>query len=329
MKLSELVNYYNRLCELSTKNSQHSADVDIEYIIQLTQSTELKNAKIEVMSAFDKFELEFDQLKAKIYDQIREQEKPYLQDSYKFYEKDRGFRYEWLQKPHPSNDILVQEEQLKLHVEQLLTRRLPLAEGSKEIIEARLARYSGWHNTGMILHPGPIPEWASQMVSLDPIYYVDENYELLRPAMAQFPKEYQNRIRAYTIREDRDEEILWQLPNNQFGVVMAWNFFNHRPFEVIRRYLTEIYNKMRPGSILMMTYNDCDRWPGVAAVENCAALYTPGSLILNYANSLGFEMVFSYHDGGHWTWVEFQKPGNRPSLRGAQPLAQILPKPIA
>jgi len=110
---------------------------------------------------------------------------------------------------------------------------------------------------------------------------------------------------------------------------MAWNFFNHRPFEIIRRYLTELYNKMRPGGVLMMTYNDCDRWPGVAAAENRAALYTPGSLILNFADNLGFEKVFSYDDTGPWTYVEFQKPGNRPSLRGSQPMAQILPKPVA
>jgi hypothetical protein len=136
-------------------------------------------------------------------------------------------------------------------------------------------------------------------------------------------------LRPYVIREDQDQNILWQLPNNQFGVVLAWNYFNYRPFEVIRQYLTEIYTKLHPSGKLLMTYNDCDRWPGVVAVESSAGLYTPGSLIQSFAESLGFEQTFTYNNNGPWTWVEFTKPGEWDSLRGGQALAKILPKPVA
>jgi hypothetical protein len=177
----------------------------------------------------------------------------------------------------------------------------------------------------MILHPGT-ESWIHHMVSNDPLYLVDESHDLLEPTMLQFNELYQRRLRPYVIREDRDQNILWQLPNNQFGVVLAWNYFNYRPFELIRQYLTEFYAKLHPGGKLLMTYNDCDRWPGVLAVESSAGLYTPGSLIRSFAESLGFEQTFIYHNNGPWTWVEFSKPGEWDSLRGGQALAKIIPK---
>ena len=181
----------------------------------------------------------------------------------------------------------------------------------------------------MILRPGR-ESWIDNMVNNDPIYLVDENYDLLKPTLLRFNEIYQRRLRTYIIREDQeDEEILWQLPEGQFGLVLAWNYFNNRPFEIIRRYLTELYTKMQPGGTLLMTFNDCDRWPGVKAVESGVGLYTPGSLIQGFANHLGFEEHFAYHDDGPWTWLELRKPGERQSLRGGQALAKILPKPVA
>jgi hypothetical protein len=49
-------------------------------------------------------------------------------------------------------------------------------------------------------------------------------------------------------------------------------------------------------------------------------------MILSFAESLGFELTFTFHDDGPWTWVEFQKPGEWNSLRGGQTLAKIVPK---
>jgi hypothetical protein len=80
--------------------------------------------------------------------------------------------------------------------------------------------------------------------------------------------------------------------------------------------------------MLLMTYNDCDRWQGVLSAETGTALYTPGSLITSFAESLGFEQTFSYHDNGPWTWIELRKPGEWNSYRGGQALARILPKPV-
>jgi SAM-dependent methyltransferase len=323
--LSDLVSYYNQLCNLTSKEVRQSTARELQAIADLSQDSQLENLKVDILNSFDQFEGEFNIVKNRVYDQIRKEEQIYLQNSYKAYEEYRSHRYEWLKTPHPSDLVEVQEANLRMHVENILNNRLPLADESQELIMNRITRVSSWQNTTMILRPGT-EQWINNMVNNDPMYLVDENYDLLTPAMAQFNEIYQNRLRPYVIREDQEQDILWQLPDNQFGLVLAWNYFNHRPFEIVRRYLIELYRKMRPGGMLLMTYNDCDRWQGVKAVEAQVGLYTPGSLIQGFAESLGFEQRFIYHDEGPWTWIEFRKPGEWQSLRGGQTLAKIVPK---
>jgi hypothetical protein len=64
-------------------------------------------------------------------------------------------------------------------------------------------------------------------------------------------------------------------------------------------------------------------------VEQKYCCYTPGHLIMQLAQTLGFEIVFKWSDEGPWTWLELQRPGELTSVRGGQALAKIIPKPIA
>ena len=107
---------------------------------------------------------------------------------------------------------------------------------------------------------------------------------------------------------------------------MAYNFFEFKPFEIMKRYFVEIFTKLKPGGVLAMTFNDCDRDKGVMLVENHFCCYTPGCLVKELAKSLGFEIEFEWSDQGSTTWIEFKKPGHRQSLRGGQALAKIIPK---
>jgi hypothetical protein len=85
----------------------------------------------------------------------------------------------------------------------------------------------------------------------------------------------------------------------------------------------EIYNKLRPGGILIMSFNDCDRVPGVTLVEQHLACYTPGHLIIQMAKNIGYECFYSWHNGLANTYLELQKPGQLGSIRGGQSLAKI------
>jgi len=335
MKLSDLVRKYNQLCAQSTAEAKKITDENLQSIMHHAQQDELESLRLDILQSFANFETKLENIKKTIHDQIRNQERSYLQESYKKYEQNRAYRYEWFKMELPKDlpaHLADQAEIKKLnvsrHVESQLNKRLDISDTSKDLILNRITRYCGWQNTAMILHPG-LETWIQHMVSCDPLYLVDEDHELLTPSLTQFNELYQHRLRPYILREDQEQDILWQLPDSQFGLILAWNYFDHKPFEVIRRYLVELFKKICPGGMLLMTYNDCDRWPGVVAAEVGTGLYTPGSFIQNFAESVGFETVFNYNEDGTWSWIEFRKPGQLTSLRGGQALAKILPKPVA
>jgi SAM-dependent methyltransferase len=314
---------------MTALDAKKSADIELQKVIYIAQNnSELNNLRATILDSFENFETALNWIKQQTYEQIKNEERPYVEDSYQRYEQSRqqSHRYERFKKPNPNISPEVAEQNIQIYVDSIMNNRLPLSPQSQEFIMNRITRSSSWQNTTMILHPGMGP-WIHKMGDNDPIYLVDEKYELLSPVLSQFNEVHRRKFRTYTIQEDRDQDIFWQLPDNQFGLVLAWNYFNHKPFEVIRRYLTELYKKMRPGGKLLMTYNDCDRWEGVKAVEAKVALYTPGSLIQDFAKSLGFEQTFVYHDNSPWTWAEFRKPGEWQSCRGGQTVATITTKP--
>ena len=315
MRLSELVNYMNLLDVMSAVSTAQQADQDLAKIthvvsssaIQLEQfSSMLTQRQNQVADALRQYESDLVTLKHTLRELITTTEKPWFAESYRLYE----------------------QEMLHETTEYILNRRPEVSDETAQFYCTRLTRHNGWHHAAMILRPGREP-FIHNLLASDPLYLVDESHDLLEPAMAQFNEQYQQRLRPYVIQERSDTAILEQLPKSQFGLIFAYNFFNFRPFEVLKQYLTEIYQKLRPGGTLIMTFNDCDRAKAVMLVEQHYCCYTPGYLVRELAQSLGYQITFAWTNQGPSTWLELRRPGERPSLRGGQALAKILPKPIA
>jgi hypothetical protein len=315
MRLSELVNYMNLLDTMSAVDTAQQANQDLSKIthvvsasaIQLEQfSAMLAQRQTEVATCLKQYESDLDTLKQALRELITDAEKPWFAESYRLYE----------------------QEMLHETTEYILDRRPTISKETEQFYRARLTRYNSWQHAAMIIRPGREP-FIHELLASDPLYLVDERHDLLDPVMMQFNEQYQQRLRPYTILERSGQAILGQLPMEQFGLVFAYNFFNYRPFEVLRQYLKEIYQKLHPGGVLVMTFNDCDRAKAVMLVEQHYCCYTPGYLVRELSQSLGYEIAFSWTDQGPSTWLELRKPGKRPSLRGGQALAKIIPKPIA
>ena len=180
----------------------------------------------------------------------------------------------------------------------------------------------------MIIHPGAEP-FINNMVGCDPLYIIDESQYLLEPVLNSFNNTYQRRLRPYVIEESWDSEILTRIPNGQFGCCLAYNYFDFRPVEMIRKYLNEIYQKLQTGGTLLMTFNDCERPAGVKLAEQNYACYMTASLIKDLAVHVGYEIFFFWHNDSGSSWIELRKPGKLTSLRGGQTLAKIIPNPVA
>lgn len=306
MKLSELVNYRNQLDALSTVKAQEFTEFELGIFTDLIDDPELDENLNTITQSFNEFNNSIRRIKQDLKLAIEAAEQPWFLESYRLH-----------------------EEEIHTHpVEHTLDFCAQAHESVKSVIESRLHLYNGWHHAAMFIRPAR-EKFVEQLVSFDPLYLLDLSPELLAPCVAQFSPAYQNRLRQYTIEDVFSQTYLEKIPNNQFALCVAYMYFDYRPFEVLKQYFAEIYQKLKPGGVLAFTFNDCDYAGAVKLVEQHFRCYTPGYLVTELAQTLGFEIVYSWHEpDGAITWLELRKPGKLESLKGGQTLAKILPKQL-
>jgi hypothetical protein len=310
MKLSQVVAYLNML-ESSNMDPAYGNITDkLDDILHAVKNrdvqyhsttAELDERLSEVKHSISKFDQSLQTLKQQLKNDVDRLAPEYYAESRKRYEQEMCFET----------------------VEHLINRKLSIEFNNHERLRNAIKTYTDWRLPGMVL--GSRQEtFVEDMVPMDPLYLVDHNQELLNAAMKPFTQEYQRRLRPYVINDWKDTEILAAIPTNQFGLVFAYNYFNWKPIEIIERFLIEIYQKLRPGGALIFTYNECDNWYGVGAVENAWMCYTPGSRIQTIARNLGYKIINQCTGAGDIAWFEMRKPGEIRSLRGGQVLARVI-----
>jgi SAM-dependent methyltransferase len=313
MKLSEIVAYLNLLESLqiheeageATRRLAAVLHVVINHAVQVNNcSQDLTQNFDAVQTALVDFETTITQIKQRLNQMLHEQEPVYLAESFRLFDQEMR---------HDS-------------VSHILSRRLVIDSESDIALRFRLKNLTDWRWPGLILGPGR-ENFIEELVPLDPLYLVDQHPDLLVPSIQKFTVEYQRRLRQYIVNDYIPQPILNELPNNQFGLIFAYNYFNFRPMEIIRRYLYEIAAKLRPGGVFIMTYNNCDRAHGIGLAERYWMCYTPRRLVVSAAESAGLELISEHDASGDVSWIEFAKPGELETLRGGQSLAKIIAIP--
>jgi hypothetical protein len=310
MKLSELVDYLNLLDSdelspdyvMAMNRFQAIGHVIANHAVQIDNFAEDVNRKLQtVIDSFADVQHTVQDLKHSLRTQIAQLEPAQYQQSLGLYEDEMCYE---------TSDYI-------------LNRRLAIDSQSETYLRARLLRYTDWRVPGIIIRPG-LEKFIEHLVPLDPLYVVDQNLELLEPALNQFTAEYRRRLRPYAIDDYKNENAMWQLPDHQFGFVFAYNYFNFKPMPVLCRYIDQLYAKLRPGGVALFTFNDCDWRQGVALAEKNFMCYTPGNKVVSYACSVGFEILDRHRGQGNLAWLEIKKPGEIESIRGGQTLAKIV-----
>ncbi len=312
MLLSQLVAYRAQLDSVTPTEGDHFVRSQLDTVLHTVSTRSpcdqqhvqnLAQARDLIQSAISGFQQRLESIKSDVDAEISRHKPAYLSQSYLLYEQ--------MQK-HDSPAYI-------------LDRRFNLNEDQLKMIDSRIKRYNTWHHAAMIIRPGREP-WIDNMVSFDPLYVIDTDHELFSPVAERFNETYKNRIRWAVIKESDRDPMLIMVPDDQIGLCVVWNFFHFKPFEMIKSYLIEIYQKLRPGGVLAFSFNDCDRPGAVTNAERSFMCYTPGSMICALAESLGFVIEFKYDIDAAATWIEMRKPGQRGSIKGGQALAQIIPK---
>jgi len=313
MILSEVVKFKNLLDSLSINPAAQDAVRHLASILHvITEQT------IRLAGVHEDLETNFDKVKDSIasFDWVVTDLNRKLQAMIDTYEPAL----------YASSQRVYEEEMCYEPNDYILNRRLAIDPESNIVLRARLKRYTDWRLPGMIIRPAR-ENFIEDLVPLDPLYLVDHNEELLVPAVVAFTSEYQRRLRTYAVNDYRGFPAMTQLPDNQFGLIFAYNYFNYKPMNVIQQYLQEMFDKLRPGGVLLFTYNNCNRWHGVALAEKSFMSYVPGHRLQINAANIGYEVTHLYEGEGDLSWIELKKPGEIESLRGGQSIAKIIANP--
>lgn len=190
-----------------------------------------------------------------------------------------------------------------------------------DILVSRIRNYSNWHFPALEIGPGD-GIWTPELVENDPLYIADVRPEYLEETLKKFNPVYQNRIRPYLIPFD-DSENLSCLPQNQFGFVVSINVFDYFSFDKIRRYLTSVYDVLRPGGVFLFTYGNCDRREIAELAEKGAVGYMPKSLLIAFCETRGYEVLDSFDLDQTVSWIEIRKPGDLKTVKAHQAMGEI------
>lgn len=312
MKLSEIVDYLRQIEKINTSPTCDDTLRHLDSVMYTVSShraqrqgltDDLQKNLVEITTALDKFQVTVENIKSYLTTIVKKSEIAMYQESVRLYEQEMCFE---------TNDYI-------------LNRRLAIDNESDILLRSRLRNAGDWRLPGMVIRPG-LESFVEDLVPLDPLYLVDNDQELLDPGILKFTPEYQRRLRPYVVKEYYSNTILELLPDQQFGVVFAYNYFNYKPLEIIQRYLKEIFTKLRPGGMFIFTFNDCDWAHEVALAEQNFMCYTPGHAVQSLAESAGYEIIYKHRGKGDLSWLELRKPGKITSLKGGQSLAKIIPK---
>lgn len=162
-------------------------------------------------------------------------------------------------------------------------------------------------------------EFTQHLVAGDPLYVTDVHQDFLDSTVAKFSEEYQRRIRPYLIK-DQDFS---QLPQEQFGFVFSWNHFNYLGIDTIKHYLQQIYKLLKPGGIVMFSYNNGDLPAAAEYAEKYYMTYMPKSLLIPMCEMLGFDVIGTHDFEPALSWIEIKKPGKLTTVKAHQVLGTI------
>jgi hypothetical protein len=323
MDFVDLVRLDNQLESLTMTNFKQQVAKQFEHILHETQLPKagieeifydnLKSRHEILFDGFNGFELELNELKQEVKRRVQVEGRSWLQQSYRRYE-------DQLETKHRQSQEAVTWHQ---------NRPVVLDPDLQTMLTNRVAYYCDWHYPAMIVHPVAQQAFFDAMIESDILYVADENPYLIDTVLEKYNETYRARLRINHIEESFDQPILPGVPDAQLGFCLIYNFLDFKPFEMIQKYLTEIYQKLQPGGTCALTYTDCSRYQAISLVTQEIVCYTPGNLIEAWAERVGFEKTFYHKDNGPSVWIELKKPGQLRSIKGGQTLAKIIPKPVA
>ena len=198
------------------------------------------------------------------------------------------------------------------------TRYITLPEQIEQLLLSRIQLHSNWQYPGLEIGCGD-GVWTKHLVASDPLYVADVFHEFLDNTVNQFATSYRGRVRKYLIEDFR----INGLPENQFGFIFSYNFFNYLSLDSIKQYLIQAKAWLRDGGTMLFTYNNADMPAGAGYAENYFMSYVPKSLLVAMCEGLGFTITNTYEFEPAVAWIEIKKSGTLKTVKASQALGEV------
>lgn len=201
-------------------------------------------------------------------------------------------------------------------------QNLKYSDSIEKLVEARCGLYTSFQYPAIEFCP-KLGKFTKYLVAADPLYLVDIYQEFLDASKSQFPSLYQQRLRTYLVKSDQNllsNVDLSTLPENQFAFIFSWDAFNYIPLSDIKDILKDFYKLLKPGGVVMFTYNNCDLPAGVEMVDYKHMSYVPYSLLKPMCESIGYEEIAHFDPERYVSWIELKKPGTLSTVKVHQAL---------
>ena len=196
----------------------------------------------------------------------------------------------------------------------------------KGTIHGLISKYTNDAYPVLEIGPGD-GQWTDFLVAGDPLYLIDRYQEFLDATKNKYPDQYKNRIRSYKINHgDLPDSDMSVLPQGQFNFIFSWNVFNYFPLDYTTAFLISSMKLLRPGGIMVFSYNNCEDVDCAKFAEIGFCSWMPKTVLKNKILELGFEIINLSTQAG-WHWAEIRKPGDLKTIKVHQSLGEIIRRP--
>lgn len=199
---------------------------------------------------------------------------------------------------------------------------LVMSRALSETLIGKIQKYSDWHYPALEIGPRN-GEFTKYLVGNDPLYLVDVGPEYIDIVSQQYSPGYNARLRKSVI--DFDSRLAG-LPENQFGFIFSWNFFNYCPMDLLTLFLQESFDLLRPGGVMVFGYNNAETVNAAKQCEFGGMEYTPKTKVMETCGKIGFTITDSFdyeHSWYSFNWIEVRKPGELNTCKAHQVLGMV------
>lgn len=201
------------------------------------------------------------------------------------------------------------------------TRKLYIPKHAVPVLESKLGSIIDWKYPALEIGCRDIA-MTKNLIAADPFYLADVHQSFLDTTVQNFNKEYQRRIRPYLVK-DQDFS---SLPQEQFGFVFSWNYFNYLSLDSVKHHLAQIFDLLRPGGQMLFSYNNGDLPDAAGYAERYYMTYMPKSMLAPMCEMLGYEVIDSQDFQPAVSWLQIKKPGTLRTVKSHQVFGAILDK---